>query len=113
MSAATAAAPYFDDAIAKRNALILAVALTLSSCSAIIVFTTAGIVGTMLSPVNSLITLPVSTFVIGTALATIPASLMMGKLGRKPGFMLGAVLAFCGSLLAIYALYEKDFILFC
>ncbi len=113
MSAATAAAPYFDDAIARRNALILAVALTLSSCSAIIVFTTAGIVGTMLSPVPSLITLPVSTFVIGTALATVPASLMMGKLGRKPGFMFGAVLAFCGSLLAIYALYEKDFVLFC
>lgn len=104
---------YFDDAVAKRNALILAVAMTLSSCSAIIVFTTAGIVGTMLSPVTSLITLPVSTFVIGTALATVPASMMMGKFGRKSGFMFGAASAFFGALLAVYALYEESFVLFC
>ena len=113
MSVATADTPYFDDAIAKRNAVILSLAMTLSSCSAIIVFTTAGIVGTMLSPVNSLITLPVSTFVIGTALATVPASLMMGKFGRKPGFMFGAILAFFGALLAVYALYQESFVLFC
>ena len=104
---------YFDDAIAKRNAFILAVAMTLSSCSAIIVFTSAGIIGTMLSPINSLVTLPISTFVIGTAIATVPASLLMGKLGRKLGFMLGAVLAFFGAMLAIYSLYEQSFVLFC
>ena len=108
-----AQAAYFDDAVAKRNAFILAIAMTLSSCSAIIVFTTAGIVGTMLSPTTSLITLPVSTFVIGTALATVPASLMMGKFGRKPGFMFGATLAFCGAMLAVYALYKQSFELFC
>ena len=104
---------FIDDTIAKRNAFILAVAMIFSSCSAIIVFTSAGIVGTMLSPATSLITLPVSTFVIGIATTTIPASLFMGKFGRKFGFMLGAILAFFGSLLAIYALYEQSFVLFC
>lgn len=113
MTAQPAEPAYFDDAVAKRNAFILAVAMTLSSCSAIIVFTSAGIVGTMLSPINSLVTLPISTFVIGTATATVPASLLMGKLGRKPGFMLGAILAFFGAMLAIYALYEQSFVLFC
>ena len=113
MSVNTAEPAYFDDAIARRNALILSVAMTLSSCSAIIVFTSAGIIGTMLSPVTSLITLPISTFVIGTASATVPASLLMGKFGRKPGFMLGAILAFFGAMLAIYALYEQSFVLFC
>lgn len=104
---------YFNDAIARRNAFVLALAMTLSSCSAIIVFTTAGIVGTMLSPVKGLITLPVSTFVIGTALATVPASLLMGKLGRKPGFMIGTTLAFAGAMLAVFALYEQNFVHFC
>lgn len=113
MTVASADTSYFDDTIARRNALILAVAMTLSSCSAIIVFTTAGIVGTMLSPATGLITLPVSTFVIGTALATVPASLIMGKLGRKPGFMMGASLAFGGAMLATYALFEKSFVYFC
>lgn len=113
MTDAVAQSSYFDDTVARRNALILALAMTLSSCSAIIVFTSAGIVGTMLSPVTSLITLPISTFVIGTAIATVPASLMMGKFGRKPGFMFGAMLAFFGAMLAIYALYQRSFVLFC
>jgi len=113
MSLAAEKMAYYDDGIAKRNALILAVAMALSSCSAIIVFTTAGIVGTMLSPSTSLITLPVSAFVIGTAVATVPASLLMGKFGRKPGFMLGAMIAFLGSCLAVFALYEQGFVLFC
>ncbi len=104
---------YFDDKVARRNAFILAAAMTLSSCSAIIVFTTAGIVGTMLSPTPYLITLPVSAFVIGTAAATIPASLLMGKIGRKPGFMIGTAFAFMGGMLATYALFQRDFILFC
>ena len=104
---------YFDDKVARRNAFILAAAMTLSSCSAIIVFTTAGIVGTMLSPTPYLITLPVSAFVIGTAAATIPASLLMGKIGRKPGFMIGTSFAFSGGMLSTYALFQQDFILFC
>lgn len=113
MSTAGVDSGYFNDALARRNALILAIGQTLSSCSAIIVFTTAGIVGTMLSPSTSLITLPISTFVIGTALATVPASLLMGKLGRKPGFLIGAALAFAGAMLATRALFEKNFVEFC
>lgn len=113
MTAVSEPAEYFDDRVAKRNAIILALAMTLSSASAIIVFITAGIAGQMLSPTPSLITLPVSSFVIGTALATIPASLLMGKVGRQPGFMIGAALAFFGALLAVYALFERSFVLFC
>ncbi len=104
---------YLNDKVARRNALILAIAMTLSSCSSIIVFSTAGIVGTMLSPIPTLITLPISAFVVGTALATIPASLLMGKVGRKPGFMIGTGFAFCGGMLSTYALFEQSFVLFC
>jgi len=113
MTAQSLEQAYFDDKIARRNAFILAAAMTLSSCSAIIVFTTASIVGTMLSPTPYLITLPISAFVIGTASATIPASLLMGKIGRKPGFMIGTAFAFSGGMLATYALFQQNFILFC
>ena len=106
-------ASYFDNRIARRNAIILAFAMTLSSSSAIIVFTTAALVGTMLAPSGSLITLPVSFFVIGTALATVPASMLMGVIGRKPGFMIGTSLAFLGGMLATWSLFERNFWTFC
>ena len=104
---------FFDDREARRNAFILALCMTLSSCSSIIVFTTGSIIGTMLAPSPGLITAPISAFVIGTATATVPASFLMGWIGRKPGFMIGTGLAFGGAMLAINALYDRNFWLFC
>ena len=113
MTAALAGDGFFDDRKARRNSIILALSMALASCSAIIVFVTGGLIGSMLSPAKSLITLPISTFVLGTATTTVPASILMGKIGRKPGFMLGASMAFAGAMIAVYALFERQFALFC
>jgi MFS family permease len=45
--------------------------------------------------------------------ATIPASLVMEKIGRKNGFYLGNALGIVGAILSIQALYDASFSLFC
>ncbi|MFO0993345.1 MAG: MFS transporter [Hyphomicrobiales bacterium] len=102
-----------DDTRVRRNVLILAIGQGLYSSTTVILIATAGLVGVMLAPSKSWATLPVSTFVIGTMLSTIPASHLMQRLGRRPGFLIGAVFGLLGALLAIYAIYVGSFALFC
>jgi len=102
----------YDDAHARRNALILALGQALYSSSTVIMFTTAGLVGVQIAPSKGWATLPISAFVVGTALTTVPASLLMRAIGRKPGFILGALAGVLGALLGVYAVYQRDFGLF-
>jgi MFS family permease len=101
------------DASARRNALILAIAQGLYSSTTVILIATGGLVGLMLAEDRAWATLPISTFVIGTMITTIPASFLMRRFGRVPGFLAGAGLGFAGALLAILAIWLKHFPLFC
>jgi predicted MFS family arabinose efflux permease len=108
----TVTAAEFDDVKAKRNAVVLAIAQALYASGTVALIATAGLVGTQLAPSKGWATLPVSTFVIGTMAATIPAALLMRRIGRKPGFMLGAAIGVLAGLLSVYAIYISSFILF-
>jgi MFS family permease len=98
---------------ARRNILLLAVSQALYSCCVITVFTTASLVGLMIAPEPGLATLPITTFVVGAALVTIPASLLMQRFGRIPIFMAGALTSAFGAGLAVLAIYTRNFPLFC
>ena len=50
--------------------------------------------------------------VIGTALASLPAGLLMRRHGRRAGFLIGAALGLSGSLLSALALHRSSFALF-
>jgi MFS family permease len=102
-----------DLALAKRNILLLAISQALYSCCVIIVFATAGLVGLMLAPSPGLATTPITTFVLGSAITTIPASLMMQRLGRVPVFVFGALACVLGAGISVYAIYSQNFVLFC
>jgi MFS family permease len=97
----------------RQTVLLLAVAQALYSCCIITVFSTAGLVGLTIAPDQSLATLPVTTFVVGSMAATIPASFLMRRWGRKPIFLLGAVSSIIGALLAVWAIFNGAFIAFC
>ena len=58
-------------------------------------------------------TLPVTLMIIGTALTTGPAALLIHSWGRKRGFMFGASLTIPSALVAGYAAFADNFILFC
>src|SRR5690606_42125536 len=62
----------------------------LNSSTSIMISSAALVALILLGPDKSLATLPVSAVVTGTALATLPASLIMRRIGRQQGFILGA-----------------------
>ena len=68
-----------------------------------------GLVGLDLAGAKTLATLGVTTFVLGSAVATMPASLWMARVGRRKGFMAGALANVGGCLLAALAIAERSF----
>jgi len=81
--------------------------------SAIVMSMAVGaIVGAALAPDKGLATLPIAAMVVGTAIASLPAAMLMRRRGRRTGFLLGASLGVAGSLLAAYALHRQSFAVF-
>jgi MFS family permease len=114
MSVAASADPAFvDDRLAKRNAVLLAFAQALGGASASIVIATGSLVGSsLLGSDKSLATLPVSAFVLGTAIGTLPAGAIMRRYGRRVGFMGAAAFGVVTALLASFAVFRGNLPLF-
>lgn len=105
--------PLVDDRLAKRNAVLLALAQALGGASASIVIATGPLVGyMMLEEDKALATLPVSAMVLGTAFGTIPAGMIMRRFGRRAGFTGAALLGALSGLLASFAVFRDNFALF-
>lgn len=75
--------------------------------------TLTGIVGYQLTPNKALATLPYSLITLVACLTTFFASLLMGRLGRRTGFILGASAGTLGGLISFQALAGRSFLLFC
>ena len=105
--------PEQRDRRAKRNAVVLSCAAVLYFTGASILATISGLVGHMLADDKSLATLPVTTYVLGTLASTVPASLLMRRFGRRTGFQLGTLFALMSASLAIFAIFEKSFWMYC
>jgi MFS family permease len=99
--------------LAKRNVIVLATcqALLFTNNSTLIALN--GLVGYALSPDKRLATLPVTGWVIGAALTTFFASLLMKRVGRRAGFMFGTSVGILGALICATAIYIGNFWLFC
>jgi MFS family permease len=72
-----------------------------------------GLAGLALAPSATLATLPVTCWVVGGALATMPASQYMRKVGRQSGLMRGASIGILGALICAAAVWEASFWLLC
>jgi MFS family permease len=97
----------------RRVVLLLAMCQALAMTGASIVGTTGAIVGSMLAPDRALSTLPIAVQMTGRMTATIPAALLMARIGRRPGFWTGAALGASGAAIAAIAVFHADFALFC
>ncbi|MGB8436562.1 MAG: MFS transporter [Burkholderiales bacterium] len=99
--------------LAKRNVLVLATcqALLFTNNSTLIALN--GLVGYAIAPDKRLATLPVTGWVIGAALTTFFASLLMKRIGRRAGFMFGTCVGILGALICSTAIYIGHFWLFC
>ena len=72
-----------------------------------------GLVGYALADTKTLATLGVTIYVLGSAVATMPASLWMARVGRRAGFMAGALINIAGCALAVLAISRGSFVLYC
>ena len=96
----------------RRNVLLLASSQALMLSAIVLSMSLAAILGALLAPDKSLATLPVAAMVVGTAIASLPAALLMRRWGRRSGFLIGASLGVVGSALAGLGLWQGSFGLF-
>jgi MFS family permease len=94
------------------NVIRLAASQGLMLSAIVLSMTLAAILGAQLAPSPSWATLPVAAMVIGTAIASIPASMLMRRFGRRAGFLLGTTVGIAGSALATYGVATQSFALF-
>ncbi|MDZ5111287.1 MFS transporter [Pseudomonas putida] len=97
----------------NSNVLRLTVAQALSGANSVVVYATGAIIGNMLAPNPALATLPITVFVVGMALATLPIGHVGRRWGRNVGFMIGNLSGAVMGSLAAYALSIRSFTLFC
>ena len=95
------------------SVLRLAIAQALSGANTTVVYATAAIIGHLLAPRPGMATLPISVFVIGMALSTLPVGAVARKHGRHAAFFLGNGCGVVSGLLASLALVQASFVLFC
>lgn len=96
-----------------RNLTILSLSQSLGFAGAPLIIFAGGVTGTMLAPSPAWATMPIAAMVVGVALFTVPAALVMKKIGRRLGFIAGSLLAAIASLVAAHAIGIKSFSLFC
>jgi MFS family permease len=101
-----------DDRLAKRNALVLAVAQALAGGNSVVIVGTAGIVGGMLAD-KALATVPVSTYVLGLWMGTLPVGIIAKRYGRLATFELGALCGAVAGLVCCLAVLRSSFALLC
>lgn len=91
--------------------ILLANAILGSAMPMLIVL--GGLAGLMLAPSPGLTTFPPTIQMLAGVLVTAPVSLLMGRVGRKNGFVIGAIFAFFGGICGAIALFEFSFWLLC
>jgi MFS family permease len=88
--------------------LFLAQPLGLSSAS-MVVFA-GGLLGGKIAPAPEYATIPLAIMILMTAAGVVPAALLMKRLGRRIGTIIGLLSAIFGSLIAAFAAVRADFI---
>lgn len=99
--------------IARRNVGLLMAAQSLGGAAPPIIISLGGLVGQTLSGSTALATLPVSLYQLGLALSTLPAALLMRRLGRRGAYGIGALMGVLAALLAAWGVVRGDFATFC
>ena len=111
MSAVAEPIPYgtIDDALARRNAMVLAVAQALAGGNNTVIVSTASIVGAVLAPDKGLATLPITAMVIGMWFGTLPVGWLARRFGRRFALQTGSVFGVLSGLISYSAVMNGQF----
>jgi MFS family permease len=99
--------------LSKKNVALLAACQALLLANNSVLITVNALAGYSLATNKALATLPVTAYFLGSALSTLPMSLLMKRHGRRAGFSAGAACAMLGALLCAFAIYSRNFWLLC
>lgn len=96
----------------RRNVLLLAACQAMMMTGGSLLVATSALVGVQLAPDESLATVPFAVQVLTGMLTTVPASLLMQRVGRRGGFLVAAAMGAAGAGLAAFAILRASFPLF-
>ena len=97
----------------NRNLVVLTLSQIFSFTAAPVTVFLSGIIGSQISPLKSLSTLPMSISVVGIAIGAVIASKLMSITGRKVGFIVASAGNTLVSVLAAYSIFIQSFSLYC
>ena len=96
----------------NKNLTLLILSQVFGFTAANVTVFLSGIIGSQISPIKSLSTFPPSIYVVGIALSTIFAARIMSVIGRRLGFIFASIGSSLACLLAAFAVYNNNFIIF-
>lgn len=99
--------------IERSNVVRLSIGQALAGANSTVVYATGAVVGNMLAPSSALATLPVSIFVVGMAVSTIPTGAIARRYGRRAAFLTGTGCGVLVGLMSALAVVVGSFWLFC
>jgi len=99
----------FDDKLAKRNAMVLAVAQALAGGNNTVIVSTASIIGAVLAPDKGLATLPITAMVMGMWFGTLPVGYLARTYGRRFALQTGSVFGILSGLISYAAVMSGNF----
>jgi MFS family permease len=97
----------------NKNLFLLTLSQVFGFTAATVTVFLSGIIGSEITSIKFLSTLPTAIYVVGTAIFTILAARIMSKIGRRLGFIFAAFGSSAASLLGAFAISQQNFILFC
>lgn len=96
-----------------RTVALLSACWALATSGNVLLVSTSALAGYMLAPDKALAALPIAFQWFGTAGATVPASFLMRRVGRRLGFVAGAGVGITGALVTMAAIFYGNFALLC
>ena len=96
-----------------RNVLVLSACQATLQTGGVTLVMITGLAGLALAPNPAFATVPLTCYVIGSAMATVPASMLMKAIGRRAGFQTGTAIGMCGAAVCALAIYLANFWLLC
>jgi len=98
-----------NDRLARRNALVLALAQALAGGNNTVIVATSAIIGSMLAPDPALATLPISVMVAGMWMGTLPVGMLAKACGRRFALQTGSAFGIASGLISCAAVLRASF----
>ncbi len=96
----------------RKNVILLALSLALAMSGVAIIGTVSPLAGYMLAADKSLATVPLALQMVFVMISTIPASMLMRRIGRRAGFIVGQGIGLTAGVICVTAIHQGSFVLF-